>query len=211
MTVMIAAAWNPLVELLSMRFPNSIGWMVSPAANRFGQLRNLPYAIDNGKFAAWRKNEKWNAESFLELVDKCLRSPFKPRWIVVPDEITNRIGTLKAWTDWSSKLRRLYGLPLAFAAQDGMKPSDVPRDADLVFIGGSTNWKWRNVAHFAAVFPRVHVGRVNWHDKLEYCLRLGIESVDGSGFFRGDQNQKRQLVEFISGRRRYEEQPQFKL
>ncbi len=89
-----------------------------------------------------------------------------------------------------------------------MTPSDVPIDTDVVFIGGTTEWKWRNVGRFVASFKRVHAGRVNWVDKLEYCDRIGVESCDGTGFFRGgeDSTQSVQLQEFLDGRRRHTEQ-----
>jgi hypothetical protein len=90
-----------------------------------------------------------------------------------------------------------------------MTPKDVPLSADIVFVGGSTCWKWRNAGMFVAQFPRVHVARVNWVDKLEYCERIGVESVDGTGFFRGgwQSQQANQLRDFVSGIRRGEEQP----
>lgn len=211
MTVMVAANSNRLLRVLASINPGAIGWMLSPATGFKQPVEWLPYAVDNGKFAAHRNNQPWNINHFFSILDRCRISPNKPRWIVVPDEILNAEATKRLWRDYRSELMR-YGWPLAFVAQDGMVPRDVPRNADVVFIGGSTNWKWRNVAHFAATFPRVHVGRVNWHDKLEYCSRLGIESVDGSGFFRqGDGPRVQQLVEFISGRRRFNEQLQIPL
>ena len=66
----------------------------------------------------------------------------------------------------------------------------------------------RNVEIFCKAFPRVHVGRVNWIDKLEFCERVGAESCDGTGFFRGgpDSIQAEQLAEFVSGVRRSQNQ-----
>ncbi len=164
----------------------------------------LPYVIDNGKFAT----KDWKEVQFFDLLDRCNLSMFKPDWVAVPDEVANRDRTLRLWDHYESRVRK-YGWRLAFVVQDGMTPNDVP-DCDVVFVGGSTKWKWRNAALFCATFPRVHVGRVNWVDKVEYCERIGAESCDGTGFFRGGPNsvQGIQLQQFIAGRRRFHEQLQ---
>ena len=41
---------------------------------------------------------------------------------------------------------KAFGVPLAFVAQDGMTPEDIPQDAGVVFIGGSTSCKLRTAA-----------------------------------------------------------------
>ncbi len=208
MITLVAANSNPLLHYLARTYCGAMGWMVSPATGFFEPRNSLPYAIDNGRYASFVNNADWEEDVFLGLLDKYKLRQHDPMWITVPDALGSKNETLRLWDLYSTRLRK-YGVPLAFVAQDGMVPSDVPKSADLVFIGGSTNWKWRNVALFCASFPRVHVGRVNWHDKLEYCERVGAESVDGSGFFRqGDGPRSHQLVDFISGRRRYDEQKQ---
>ncbi len=208
MITLVAANSNQLLHRLANEFPGKLGWMVSPATKFFTPRPWLPYAIDNGVYAAHSLGIEWNEDSFLNLLDKYKMQRQQPMWIVVPDKVGNKDETLWLWDLYRPRLEK-YGWKMAFVAQDGMVPSDVPCSADLVFIGGSTNWKWRNVALFATSCERVHVGRVNWHDKLEYCERLGIMSVDGSGFFRqGDGPRSHQLVDFISGHRRYAEQHQ---
>jgi hypothetical protein len=165
----------------------------------------MPYALDNGKFNG---SETWNENAFFELLDRCKLSRYKPRWVAVPDEVGNAEQTLYLWTHYEKKVRQ-YGWPLAFVAQDGMMLSDVPRTADVVFVGGTTTWKWRNAAQFAAAFPRVHIGRCNAIDKIEYSYRLGVESIDGAGFFRGGEGNIKvvRLEQFLAGHRRHAEQP----
>lgn len=211
MITLVAANSNPLMHYLTRTYCGAIGWMVSPATGFFPPRDLIPYAIDNGKYAAFSSNSEWDENAFFHLLDKYKFRSHQPMWVVVPDAVGNKDETWWLWDRYEPRMRQ-YGWKLAFVAQDGMVPTDVPRNADVVFIGGSTNWKWRNVALFAASCERVHVGRVNWHDKLEYCQRLGIMSVDGSGFFRqGDGSRSHQLVEFIAGRRRYDEQDQLAL
>jgi hypothetical protein len=118
-------------------------------------------------------------------------------WVVVPDVVGERDATLRQWDLYRLRLQCRYGWPLAFAAQDGMTPDDVPAGADVVFIGGSTLWKRRNIGLFCREFPRVHVARINTREWLWRCFDAGAESIDGTGFFRGDRAQTAAMENFI--------------
>jgi hypothetical protein len=159
--------------------------------------RNPPadYAIDNGIFGAWANNREWNPEPFFGLLETIAQWK-RPRWVVVPDSVGNKEITIARWKQYSETVR-LFDVPLAFAAQDGMSPDDVPVDADVVFIGGSTEWKWKNVKAFCDAHPRVHVGRVNTYRLLWMAHNAGAESCDGTGWFRGDQNQIAGLWQYL--------------
>lgn len=209
MIVMPANNSSGIVHFLAGKYPGKLGWIMSPGG--FKEPRSwLPYVVDNGAFTAWEANREWKEEPFFDLLDRCQLSRFKPDWVTVPDAVGDREQTLWLWRQYERRVRQ-YGWRLAFVVQDGMTPNDVPESADVVFVGGSTKWKWRNVALFCATFPRVHVGRVNWVDKLEYCERVGAESCDGTGFFRGgpDSIQAQQLADFVAGVRRGKRQMEF--
>lgn len=209
MIVMPANNSSGIVHFLAGKYPGKLGWMFSPGS--FKEPRAwLPYAIDNGAFSAWESKRQWKEEPFFDLLDRCQLSRFKPDWVAIPDAVGDREQTLWLWNQYARRVA-MYRWRLAFVVQDGMTPNDVPELADVVFVGGTTKWKWRNVALFCATFPRVHVGRVNWVDKLEYCERVGAESCDGTGFFRGgpDSVQARQLADFVAGIRRNRIQLEF--
>jgi hypothetical protein len=78
-----------------------------------------------------------------------------------------------------------------------MTPRDVPANAHTVFVGGSTPWKWRNLKTWTSEFPHVHVGRVNTHRLLWMAHMAGAESCDGTGWFRGCQQQLRGLWRYL--------------
>lgn len=209
MIVMPSNDSSGIVHFLAGKYPGRLGWIFSPGG--FKEPRAwLPYAIDNGAFSAWESNRTWSEEPFFELLDRCQLSRYKPDWVAVPDSVGDKDRTIWLWRQYGRRVR-MYGWRVAFVVQDGMTPNDVPESADVVFVGGTTKWKWRNVALFCATFPRVHVGRVNWVDKLEFCERAGAESCDGTGFFRGgpDSIQARQLADFVSGIRRHPNQMEF--
>ena len=110
--------------------------------------------------------------------------------------VGDKSRTLEAWEKYSTRVRA-YGWPVAFVAQDGMIPADVP-PCSVVFLGGTYKWKWRNAEQFAS-FPRLHIGRVNTLGKLRRCEELGVESVDGTGWFRRPEKEFAELEEFFRG------------
>ena len=161
-----------------------IGWLFTPGGAVREPVEWMPYAIDNGMFAVWDKGLDWNEQSFLKILELYSAHPLKPLWAVVPDSVGDRDETLREWDRWYPQLSRSFDLRYAFAAQDGMTAKDVPSEADVVFVGGTFKWKWRNLKTWCKDFPRIHVGRVNTIRTLLYCMSLGVESVDGTGWFR---------------------------
>lgn len=160
----------------------------------------LPYALDNGAFGAYTKGTEWDEQKFIELLEKATTNGQPPMWVVVPDVVCDKAATLKKWDQWSVSIRNEYGIPLAFAAQDGMTVDDVPPDADIVFIGGSTIWKRENIHRFCNKFGRVHVGRINTERWLWYCHDCGVESIDGTGWVMDNKYQFQALVKYIDYR-----------
>jgi hypothetical protein len=77
-----------------------------------------------------------------------------------------------------------------------MTPDDVPDDADIVFVGGTTEWKWKNILMWTKNFKRVHVGRVNSYGLLWKAHEAGAESCDGTGWFR-EPSRTRELVSYL--------------
>jgi hypothetical protein len=169
------------VHWMAGRFPELVGHLYSPKAQR-GPYKWLPYALDNGAFGAFKSGSEWDESVWIELLEWAKLSGQAPLWALVPDVVGDRIRTLRKWGIYAPIARR-YGWPLAFAVQDGMTESDVPRDADVVFVGGSTEWKWSTVGTWAR-FPWCHVGRVNEYRRLVQCEELGVKSVDGTGWLR---------------------------
>ena len=115
--------------------------------------------------------------------------------MVCPDVVADRAGTLARWKEWHPDLKE-WGWPVAIAVQDGMVPSDVPPEADVVFVGGSTRWKRNTLQTWCKEFPRVHVARVNSYAFLWICAEFGVESVDGTGWWHRNARQLYGLEKF---------------
>jgi hypothetical protein len=197
MLVMPSNNTAAIVRQLGRLWPNRVGLLMSPAGWR-RPSPYLPYALDNAAFAAWRKKEPWDETAFYGLCDKAAKATYKPLWVICPDAVADKDETLRKWDQHYEKLAA-YGFPVAFAVQDGMVRQDVPDKAALVFVGGSTKWKWATLGAWAAWFPRVHVGRVNTLPRLMECEERGVESIDGTGWFRGDPMQTRELIQWVVG------------
>ncbi len=184
------------IGYLAGKFLNRIGWLLSPDGWRQPPTW-MPYALDNGAYGAWSNDREWDAEAFLKLIEKS-KSAHKPRWVVVPDVVADRESTIIRWHEWMPQLRdRLHGVCFAFAVQDGMTPNDVPDEADVIFVGGTTEWKWKHLHSWANNFPRVHVGRVNSERLLWICHEAGVESCDGTGWMRGGEERLEELHRYL--------------
>lgn len=195
MMVMPANNSKMLVGLLAGKYPGKIGWIMSP--NDWKPPHDwLPYVFDNGAFSVWEKGGTWQEEAFYALCERVYGRKHKPLWIAVPDVVADREATLRQWLYYSPRVA-VYGCPLAFVVQDGMTPDDIPQNASVVFVGGSTKWKWRNLRSWTGSFPRVHVGRVNTERMLWMAHEAGAESCDGTGWFRGGKERYEGLLNYL--------------
>lgn len=182
-----------LVKRLARRYPGQIGHLYSPGGQR-GPYNGISYALDNGCFTGW------NPEGFTRLLRWAAGRAVQPRWVVVPDVVGDADATIQRWKNWAPHITGEYGLPLALAVQDKMRPWQIAAlspQPDVIFVGGSTRWKWETAHWWVSEYPRVHVGRVNSPTKLWEIDSWGAESCDGTGWLRGNRKQLAGLVQFL--------------
>ncbi|MEY4300035.1 MAG: hypothetical protein RIR25_1271 [Verrucomicrobiota bacterium] len=179
--LMLCGQSNALWHYAAGKWPNKVGLLLGPSYYKKTPVRPwMPYVLDNDAFTL---RENWNEAKWREMLAWARLQSHKPEWVLVPDVVGSKEGTLERWDRYEKEVRAC-GWPLAFAVQDGMMTEDVPASADVVFIGGTDSFKWRTVETWVVSFPRVHVGRVNNIDRVWQCDDLGVESVDGTGWFR---------------------------
>lgn len=198
MLVMTANVTSPEVRGLMHDHPGLLGNLFSPGA---WQTPHGVYALDNGRFA--KRGSDWSQWDWYALISKAALHHRAPQWILAPDVVGDWKATMKEWARWEPRLRAT-GWPVAVAVQDGATVEDV--DAmrpNVVFVGGSTGWKWGTVEKWVSRFPRVHVGRVNSVPRSWECFQMGIESIDGTGWMRTTRQRKqlKTLLGMMSGRR----------
>jgi hypothetical protein len=134
-----------------------------------------------GPGKGWPGTEKWWAWLVTRSVHAgtCL-------FAVAPDVVGDSDATLARSLPWLGPIREL-GYPAAFVVQDGAeRPGMVPWDLfDVLFIGGSTEWKLGPharalVAQARARGKRVHMGRVNSERRWRYAEFIGCDTCDGT-------------------------------
>ena len=216
MLVMLSNCKGYRVTALGERFPEQLGHLFAPSGDDCGWRPPYPwmdYAIDNGAFGRAKKGKGYPHGLWLKLLWKVEEMECeygnKPLWVACPDVPFQAEETFKLWKDTAPWFRAVYPeWSLALVVQDGMTVEQVKAlkdQPDVIFVGGSTTkdgqggWKWDTLADWVRAFPRVHVGRVNSPKKLWLCHRLGVESVDGTGWVRGgDNHQWRGLQDFLA-------------
>lgn len=130
----------------------------------------------------------------------------------VPDVVADHPATLTHFHRLSPNVRGL-GYPVAFVAQDGATPGNVPwADLDALFIGGTTAWKLSETAYGLVAEGKtrgkwVHVGRVNSLRRLRAFRHAGADSADGTFLAFGPDTNLPRLVGWL---RHLEENPTFR-
>jgi hypothetical protein len=186
MMIMPANNLSGVVHYLAGAYPGSVGMLISPGSYKRPPFY-LPYAIDNGAFIGFEEV----AFQFLLRKVSLLRN--KPIFVAVPDCVGDAEETNRLWHQWHDKIE----FPLAFVAQDGHEPQDIPTKAHAVFVGGSTDWKLSSAHKFKSVCKWLHIGRVNTLGRLHWAVDIGADSIDGSGWFRGIR-ERNQMIRFIT-------------
>lgn len=171
---------NPCTPLVvaAMR-DDQLGYIDTPAqGNR--RPEGVMWCADNGCFSDKFDEAKWWEwlEANASAADTCL-------FAVAPDVVGDAVATLERSLPWLPRIRAL-GYPAAFVAQDGLEDLATPWDEfDVLFIGGSTEWK---LGHHARNLVReakrrgkdVHMGRVNSAKRYRYAEAIGCDSADGT-------------------------------
>jgi hypothetical protein len=176
-----------IVKDLLKRHPQKIAFMFNPT--RWWNPRHQ-YALDNGAF------KKFDEKLYFKIL-KRTKEIHPPMFIVAPDVVGCHDRTLALWHYYYAKLKE-YGYPIAFVAQDGCNPEDVPKEANWIFVGGFDPWKMENIHRFIGKRP-VHVGRVNSLGRLKHCESLGVSSIDGTGWLRARDKKFYDLIKYFEG------------
>lgn len=169
-----------------------LGILLTPAAGNavsWARRLGLPWACDNAAFSGFDPDAyaAMVGRVFLRLATNSTLT--RPLWITAPDVPFDSAATRRIFDDWEPFLAA-RDLPIAFVAQDGTTPSDVPWEkVSCLFLGGSTAWKLSDPAQALTCAAKardklVHMGRVNSRRRLLLAASWGVDSIDGSGFSR---------------------------
>lgn len=190
-----------------------IGLLVTPLLPSYLKYaKDYPViAIDNGVFS---KSKPFDEGNFRKLIDAVAADPEtakKVRFVVAPDVVGDARATLDRFDQWADEIHS-KGLPVALAAQDGLENmlDQIPWDkVDVLFIGGSTDWKIGNVENlpkWIKLFKEakdhdvpIHMGRVNSADRLHLAeYGLGASTVDGTYLAFGPEKNRPNLEKWLN-------------
>lgn len=186
----LANASSPLVREAMGR--GELGQIVTPNERR-APLPGVTVGFDNGCFSTrYVGDERWFA-----WLTKHREHAARALWATAPDVVGDAAATLARSLPFLPMIRAL-GYPAALVGQDGLELLDVPWDAfDVLFLGGSTEWKLSPAAAQLAAEARargkgVHMGRVNSRRRWLLAETFGCDTADGTFLaFGPDQNLER--------------------
>lgn len=176
---------NPSTSVVRDAMGNGLLGMI--AVPRQGNGRTIPtgavWCADNGCFSptGWVGYDRWFAwlDSYTDDErERCL-------FATAPDVVGDAAATLARSAPWLPRIRGI-GYPAALVAQDGLTPDTVPWSTfDVLFVGGTTDWKVGPEARALVAEARrrgvpVHMGRVNSLRRLRYAEAIGCDTVDGT-------------------------------
>ena len=188
MIVMPSNNVGPIPRKFFKEYPDKIAQLFSP--DGWSKPKHQ-YALDNGAF------KQFNEKKYFNMLLDATRYK-KPLFCTVPDVVGCHDRTLALWWWYFDRIND-FGYPMAFVAQDGCTIETVPNNADWIFIGGLDPWKLENIHIFTEGTRPVHVGRVNSFARLEYCKRLGVKSVDGTGWMRARDKKYYDFIRWFEG------------
>jgi hypothetical protein len=131
--------------------------------------------MDNGAFSGFdpgafvRMLEAYHPYQTSHGCQSCL-------FVTAPDVVADAASTRRLWPFWSELIQGL-GFPVAFVAQDGLSPHQIPwDDVDALFIGGSTGYKESAEVRTLCGLAKargvwVHWGRINGKRRYELAAR----------------------------------------
>lgn len=166
------------------------------------------WAADNGCYS---KGDTFDVDVWLRWLEQLPRegclfatAPDVLRWIEIDGKrvpVGDAAATLERSRALLPLIRKL-GFPAALVAQDGLEDLEIPwDDFDVLFVGGSTEWKLGAAAERICREARergkwVHVGRVNSWRRIDQ-VRDYADSADGTFLAFGPTKNLPQLVSWL--------------
>lgn len=176
-----------------------IGLLVRPGNSYLTHVQHYAaWAADNGQYTTKPGSAPTDEEWFAWLQEAvavagaagCLFATAPDVLQVIdvdgkPVVIGDAAATLERSRPWLARIREL-GVPAALVAQDGIEALEIPwGEFDVLFLGGSTEWKIGPEAEALtreakARGVRVHMGRVNSGRRLKLAGGWGVDTADGT-------------------------------
>lgn len=137
----------------------------------------IPWAADNDAFQGFQVGPWLSMLGKLAGKTGCV-------FCAAPDVVGDWESTKVLWDIYWPVIHEA-DLPAGVVLQDGC--TEIPSEADAVFIGGTTIWKLSDTARRLVHDAKerglwVHMGRVNSQRRLQLAASWDCDSVDGSSY-----------------------------
>jgi len=154
---------------------------------------------DNGCFGGSWTEEAWL--SWLSGVTGSVRFATAPDVVDLSGAPTHA-PTLRRWEKYAPTIEAL-GFTPAFVCQVGATWRTIPTDAEVLFLGGTTDWKLGDDAARIAKDAKsrnvwVHMGRVNSKRRFDIARTMLCDSVDGTYLTYGPDANLPKLLAWIA-------------
>lgn len=174
-----------------------LGVIVTPLMGNKIDYRTTAWAADNGCFT---RPGRFDAALYLAWLEHRSFANGNCLFVTAPDVVGDSVATWNKSAPILPRIRML-GFRAALVAQDGISIRGLEWDAfDVLFIGGTTQWKISSAAKDITCAAKehkkwVHMGRVNSLSRLRTAAMWGCDSADGTFLaFGPDKNTPRLLA-----------------
>lgn len=168
--------------------------MVDPRRYR---PQKIQYALDNGAFGAYIRNQPLDEKKFYNVLERALSADIRPDFVVVPDRVAAGLESLEFSLEHINRIPDV--VPRYLAVQDGMTLEVVEAVLDLfegIFVGGTVPWKYRTAESWVKLSHSYglpcHIGRVGTLRGYDFAHAVNADSVDGSNPVR---NRRMDIIE----------------
>jgi len=139
-----------------------LGCLIVPGEGN-DPFKGQAWAADNGAFSGF------DPEAFVLMLERLRKVEYSHRsclFVAAPDVVGDYKRTLAKFSRWATVIRA-FGFPVAFVAQNGITPEQVPWiEFDCLFIGGSKQCNsclWiQPIADRGKHCPKCHRKLVEW-------------------------------------------------
>ena len=91
---------NKRFTALCREYPNNLGYIIGPSYYQKPK-EGIAFVADNDAFKYWREKCPFGVSEWTDMIGKIDKSGLNPLWVVIPDSVCDRDGTLKNWEKFS--------------------------------------------------------------------------------------------------------------
>lgn len=172
---------NPTGGAVDYMLDGTLGFIDTPLQGNKRPAGVKHWCADNGCF----NDKRFTESKWWEWLTRNAGNSATCAFATAPDVVGDHAATIERSRPWLPKIRNL-GYPVAFVAQDGATPENLPwNDFDVLFIGGTDKFKLGTDGRACILAAKqrgmwVHVGRVNSRRRYRAFAALGVDSADGT-------------------------------